>query len=317
MAAVRRNIVQNGAARTAYVNGVKLLKNEFLGPTTSDAGIPGTRRRLSTYDLFVVWHHRAMMLLTPPTQDIRNAAHSGPVFLPWHRFMLILLERHLQRVLENPDFGLPYWDWAADGERTPSAQRSAPIWSTTRMGGNGNPVATGPFRSGEWQIRLDSTASGDLVQTNRGLARAFSTSITLPNRAEVRATLNQSTYDAPPWTDSPSSFRNFVEGWRPSPGPRMHNRVHVWVGGDMVRATSPNDPVFFLNHCNVDRIWAMWQADRSGSPAQSYLPSQNADSSLRGHRLDDEMHALISEPATPRAMLDPSALYSYDTLAVA
>jgi tyrosinase len=54
--------------------------------------------------------------LTPPGQGDRNAAHRGPVFLPWHRFMLILLELQLQRVLSDPDFGLPYWDWAADGE---------------------------------------------------------------------------------------------------------------------------------------------------------------------------------------------------------
>jgi len=24
-------------------------------------------------------------------------------------------------------------------------------------------------------------------------------------------------------------------------------------------AMSPGDPVFFLNHCNVDRLWAEWQ----------------------------------------------------------
>ena len=26
----------------------------------------------------------------------------------------------------------------------------------------------------------------------------------------------------------------------------------------MAPATSPNDPVFYLNHCNVDRIWEAW-----------------------------------------------------------
>ena len=36
-------------------------------------------------------------------------------------------------------------------------------------------------------------------------------------------------------------------------GPRLRNLVHVWVGRDMSPGSSPNDPVFFLNHCNVDR----------------------------------------------------------------
>ena len=32
----------------------------------------------------------------------------------------------------------------------------------------------------------------------------------------------------------------------------MHNAVHIWVDGDMGPGTSPNDPVFFLHHANVD-----------------------------------------------------------------
>ncbi len=31
-----------------------------------------------------------------------------------------------------------------------------------------------------------------------------------------------------------------------------------WVGGDMAPGTSPNDPVFYLNHCNADRMWTSW-----------------------------------------------------------
>ena len=34
--------------------------------------------------------------------------------------------------------------------------------------------------------------------------------------------------------------------------------------------TSPNDPVFFLHHCNVDRLWARWQYAHPNAP---YLPA--------------------------------------------
>jgi tyrosinase len=78
-------------------------------------------------------------------------------------------------------------------------------------------------------------------------------------------------------------------------------------------STSPNDPVFYLNHCNEDRIWAAWQDRFPDSP---YLPGQDASTQLRGHRIDDEMYALLTGPVTPRQMLDPSDFYSYDTLDV-
>src|SRR6185503_6461736 len=109
-AVVRPNILSSSTALQQYCTGVKKLKNEFPGPTTQSLGIPGPSQKVSTYDLFVVWHVNAMMTLTPAGQTQRNAAHSGPVFLPWHRFMLRQLELNLQRVLPNANFGLPYWD---------------------------------------------------------------------------------------------------------------------------------------------------------------------------------------------------------------
>ncbi|WP_257349261.1 tyrosinase family protein [Pseudalkalibacillus decolorationis] len=49
---------------------------------------------------------------------------------------------------------------------------------------------------------------------------------------------------------STESFRNYLEGF--INGPQLHNRVHVWIGGDMQFVpTAPNDPVFFLHHANV------------------------------------------------------------------
>ena len=80
-----------------------------------------------------------------------------------------------------------------------------------------------------------------------------------------------------------------------SGGSNMHNLIHGWVGGrlspgavrppirgTMVLPTSPNDPVFFLHHANIDRLWAAWQAAHSG---KTYEPKtgqagNNADSAM-------------------------------------
>src|SRR5437879_3100172 len=96
---IRRNILKDGPSRQKYIQGLKLLKQEPSGRNTDQFGIAGPSQSVSTYDLFVIWHHLAMMTFTPPTQMDRNAAHRGPVFLPWHRFMLITFEQQLQRVL--------------------------------------------------------------------------------------------------------------------------------------------------------------------------------------------------------------------------
>ena len=311
MTVTRRNIVTDQTARDKFVAGVLALKAEFLGTSTTDLAIPGPAQQVSTYDLFTVWHHLAMGRMTPATQTDRNAAHSGPVFAPWHRFMLLLFELQLQRVLSDDTVALPYWDWAADGNLPPAGQAAAALWKDTGIGGTGQPVADGPFTPAAFRVKIQSNARGNLQSTDRGLNRTLGldpNAPTLPTPATQRTTLRQTRYDTSPWDRTPSSFRNRLEGWSPF---GMHNRVHVWVGGDMGPATSPNDPVFYLNHCNVDRIWEAWLVKNG----RTYVPAQTESPDLAGHRINDPMYSiLIQQPITPAQMLDVSASYVYDQL---
>lgn len=44
-----------------------------------------------------------------------------------------------------------------------------------------------------------------------------------------------------------------------------HNIVHVLVGGWMGSVpTAAQDPIFFLHHCNMDRLWNLWLAQGGG-----------------------------------------------------
>lgn len=75
-------------------------------------------------------------------------------------------------------------------------------------------------------------------------------------------------YDSHPWNEASGmvgagvSFRNALEGWIVATpvgarfGSGLHNRVHNWMGGSMGPGTSPNDPIFFLHHAYVDKLWA-------------------------------------------------------------
>jgi tyrosinase len=251
---------------------------------------------LGKYDQYVRVH-----------RDAAHAAHRGPAFLPWHREFLRRFELDLQSVDSNVT--LPYWDWSVDN--SPSSS----IWNPDFMGGNGRTsdgkVMDGPFAYDAGDFRL-KVIPAPPENTANYLRREFGTDAgSLPTPASVGAVRNETPYDVAPWDEtSPSGFRNQLEGWT---GPGLHNRVHRWVGGSMLPITSPNDPVFFLHHCFVDKLWAEWQAK---FPDEGYLPSSGAHA---GHNLNDLMPPWSNpwqpwNKVRPADVLDHHALgYRYDT----
>jgi tyrosinase len=84
----------------------------------------------------------------------------------------------------------------------------------------------------------------------------------------------------------------------------------------MSPSSSPNDPVFYLNHCNVDRIWEAWMRPLPQGHGRVYVPDQNEPSSLKGHRIHDTLTSLLSGTTTPADMLNVSQFYTYDSLAI-
>ena len=70
----------------------------------------------------------------------------------------------------------------------------------------------------------------------------------LPSAADVTTAMANGTFN---------TFAPALEG--------IHNSGHVWVGGSMGSVPSaPCDPVFWMHHCEIDRIWAEWQAANPG-----------------------------------------------------
>jgi tyrosinase len=300
---VRPNIVTNATARQKYVQAALALKQQSTGVTTTSLGIPGPGRPVSTWDRFVAWHSAVM-----------GIAHSRPIFSPWHRVMLRTIELLMQQALNDVTFGLPYWDWAADGQVAQAAQLTAPIWDNACMGSGS--TGPGPFTLAAFPIRLASNSSGTLAQVNRALRRNRGAGVpgisnpSLPTKPSTAAALNVVPFDNPPWNQNSAAFRNRLEGWNPHND--LHNRVHIWVGGDMLPATSPNDPIFYLNHCNVDRIWEAWMA-RNG---RNYLPTNTSAGAPAGQRLNDAIASPFGPSVTPAQVLDMTSVYTYDSLDV-
>ena len=79
---------------------VKLLR-DAVKALTKRGDDPTGWKRMSTY-------HRDFC----GTRD-SNEVHFTWVFLPWHRFYLTIVERHLQAAVNEPNLALLYWDWYA------------------------------------------------------------------------------------------------------------------------------------------------------------------------------------------------------------
>ena len=85
----------------------------------------------------------------------------------------------------------------------------------------------------------------------------------------------------------PKGFRNRIEGGR-----RMHNFGHGWVGGHMGHPfTSPNDLIFYMHHCNIDRLWTEWQGN--GHQGAPFYPGPQSGED-EGQKLNDAMWPWVS-----------------------
>ncbi|MEV0171927.1 tyrosinase family protein [Streptomyces sp. NPDC050803] len=262
-------------------------------------------KRRGEYDEFVRMH---IEYYVSDGEGGLRTAHMAPSFLPWHRQFLLDLERALRRV--DSSVTVPYWDWTKD--RTAA---SAP-WTADLLGGTGRRsdrrVMTGPFAYGEgnWTIK-ESVTDGEFLTRDLGRVRD---PIELPTRSDVEWALSDRRYDVEPWDSTVrEGFRNKLEGWGAGRGPvawRNHNRVHRWVGGDMVGGSSVNDPVFWLHHAFIDLLWTRWQR-RHGSGAR-YLPAKppGLGSSQRG-RIVARHQKLPPWDVTPDGLEDVGRIYRY------
>lgn len=236
------------------------------------------------YDRFVREHRDAM-------ESGAMIAHMGAGFLPWHREYLRRLERELQRV--DPSVSIPYWDWSVDQDPR------RPPWTDDFMGASvdaGGRVTSGPFAFAAGRWRLNVLPRGE---TRPALRRRMAGGI-LPSRSQVTVALAQVPYDTPPYMGRSRGFRAALEHG-------LHDGVHNWVGGSMAGSASPNDPVFFLHHANVDRLWARWQDAHPGEPW--YLPVTGG---MAGVNANDPMPPW-GGTATPASVTDHRRLdYSYD-----
>jgi tyrosinase len=203
----------------------------------------------------------------------RPEAHNAPGFLPWHRAYLLDLERELQAI--DPSVALPYWRF----------DQPAPNIFTRDFLGVSDQVGTVQFSASN---PLRFWVTDGVPGINR--RPFFSTAQAPPGLRTEAQTLALGT-----------QYSAFIilEG-------NPHGSAHTSFGGSISAiGTAAKDPLFFLLHCNVDRLWAKWQRQNGRfdpAVAASYTGSPN---NRIGHNLPDTMWPWNGVTTPPRPNTAP------------
>lgn len=178
--------------------------------------------------------------------------HGTPLFLPWHRGYLYMLEMSLRDI--TPDVSLPWWDWTSDlthASGIPAAY-SDPAPNPVLACQTGLPASTLA------QIQAQIPDALDFSVSPPQTVRAPGPPGSLPTAEVIESVLREATFDG---------FSARLED--------QHNQVHGWVGGSMgIIPLAGFDPLFWVHHCMIDRLRYLWQLRNPNGGVGSLSPSQ-------------------------------------------
>lgn len=186
-----------------------------------------------------------------------QSEHGDSHFLPWHRLYLLDLERLLQKV--KPAVSLPYWRF----------DKPAPnVFNEDFMGATG--TMPKDSRLGPTLKRAKFSGTNPLSDWMIGNVRGIPRVAYFDTKNEPAPGIPPESPDGPfPLIDEIATLTlggtNEPEfGTRRSGFSEMevtpHGAAHVSFNGPINNVPdAPQDPLFFLLHCNVDRLWALWQ----------------------------------------------------------
>jgi len=186
--------------------------------------------------------------------------HAGWFFPPWHRGYLAAFEKVLDDWIQSNggpnDWALPYWNYLDD---TAANARSIPpeFLATTLPDGSPNPLADVP-RNGATVMGPQTWIPGDIALDGQTQSVSYTAAPgTVGYGGAISGFANQG--------NLPGALES-----------NPHNLVHVMIGGpgpDAGWMSDPDfaalDPIFWMHHCNIDRLWAAWLSDTNNQQETS------------------------------------------------
>ena len=205
--------------------------------------------------------------------------HSSAYFTVWHRWYLYLFERICRRMCNDGSFMLPYWNYAFDNgpslqlpakfrnpAASPSGQRQQPSRLVFHDRGLGydNPGGRGARNTA-------MNDGGYMPYPDIAYGHAFETNVMFP--ADISSV-------------DPSDPAYMKLGFTGRLEIVPHDMVHDSIGGWMANpSAAAGDPIFYVHHCQIDRLIASWEAQKgvsynwgndAGSPPQQTWANRTA-----------------------------------------
>jgi hypothetical protein len=158
-------------------------------------------------------------------------------FLPWHRIFVYYFEQIVREVSGRTDFTLPYWNYTS---YDPAKRGVVPL-----------------------QFRLKSDAVfAPLYRSDRSTLANTGQPI---HQGQAGDAMSISTAMAKQYYNTVGSVTGFCRDIDSG----IHGRIHVLTGTskNMGKISyAAQDPLFWVHHVNIDRLWASWNANGRTNP---------------------------------------------------
>jgi tyrosinase len=321
MARVRKDVWSLGAGWNDtllwYARAVRTLQSRPVTDRTSWWFLAAIHGMHPT-----VWREFGVISATTPLPTLaiqrqywNQCQHQTWHFLPWHRGYLAAFEEIVGGAIATAggpgDWALPYWNYS---DSTQPKARTLPdaFQLATLPDGSSNPLRVARrFGSGTTPIQIDPTfvslsALQDDVFTGGGsdIPPGFGGPETLFHHGPESETTNGSLESLP---------HNVIHGAIGGVAPGGNPNDWRALGLMSMPITAALDPIFWLHHANIDRLWSVWLRDtqeQHDNPTDTAWLDGPADRQFVMPKSDQSEWTFSA-----RDVLDTTALpldYSYD-----
>jgi tyrosinase len=185
------------------------------------------------------WEWMANTHLTPKGQKHMqplwaSCAHHDRFFLVWHRAYLAWFETTIQTLIDDREWALPYWDYS-DPARPETLELP-------------------------WEFRVEQrTVDGKLVDNPLYVdsgdrpGHPSAEDVDIVEAMSERFFVREFPVRGFGGVDGQWKLAGYLEA-------KPHDAVHDRLGGIMGDVSlSARDPIFWLHHANLDRLWEVWR----------------------------------------------------------